>query len=102
VTKIALTDVRPTMLPFARLALAYLILRPLVARSGGRPARGPLSALLGLTGFAGFVLLRNLGLGTAPELIPSDNRQPQRFETGSDNAQHRTFFRVAASDAGSG
>jgi drug/metabolite transporter (DMT)-like permease len=37
-----------------------------VARSGGRPARGPLPALLGLTGFAGFVLLRNLGLGAAP------------------------------------
>jgi drug/metabolite transporter (DMT)-like permease len=66
VTKIALTDVPPTMLAFARLALAYLILRPLVARSGGRPAQGALPALLGLTGFAGFVLLRNLGLGAAP------------------------------------
>ena len=66
VTKIALTDVPPTLLAFARLALAYLILRLLVARSGGRPARGPLPALLGLTGFAGFVLLRNLGLGAAP------------------------------------
>ena len=66
VTKIALTDVPPTLLAFARLALAYLILRLLVARSRGRPARGPLPALLGLTGFAGFVLLRNLGLGAAP------------------------------------
>ena len=66
VTKIALTDVPPTLLAFARLALAYLILRLLVARSGGRPARGPLPALFGLTGFAGFVLLRNLGLGAAP------------------------------------
>ena len=34
VTKIALTDVPPTLLAFARLALAYLILRLLVARSG--------------------------------------------------------------------
>jgi drug/metabolite transporter (DMT)-like permease len=66
VTKIALTDVSPTMLAFTRLVLAYVILRPLVARSEGRPARGLLPALLGLTGFAGFVLLRNFGLGGAP------------------------------------
>jgi drug/metabolite transporter (DMT)-like permease len=65
-TKTALADLPPMVLAFARLAVAYLVLRPLVGRSGSRPARGPLPALLGLTGFAGFVLLRNLGLGAAP------------------------------------
>jgi drug/metabolite transporter (DMT)-like permease len=65
-TKAALADFPPMVLAFARLAVAYLILRPLVTRSGAQPARGPLPALLGLTGFAGFVLLRNVGLGAAP------------------------------------
>ena len=65
-TKAALAELPPMVLAFARLAVAYLVLRPLVARSGARPASGPLPALLGLTGFAGFVLLRNLGLGAAP------------------------------------
>ncbi len=65
-TKAALADLPPMVLAFARLAVAYLVLRPLVAKSGARPASGPLPALLGLTGFAGFVLLRNLGLGAAP------------------------------------
>jgi drug/metabolite transporter (DMT)-like permease len=66
VTKTALADLPPMVLAFARLAVAYLVLKPLVARSGARAARGPLPALLGLTGFAGFVLLRNIGLGAAP------------------------------------
>jgi probable blue pigment (indigoidine) exporter len=49
-----------------RLALAYLVLRPLVARSGSQPARGTLPALLGVAGFAGFLLFWGLGLGAAP------------------------------------
>jgi drug/metabolite transporter (DMT)-like permease len=65
-TKAALAELPPMVLAFARLAVAYLVLRPLVGRSGAQPARGLLPALLGLTGFAGFVLLRNLGLDTAP------------------------------------
>jgi drug/metabolite transporter (DMT)-like permease len=65
-TKLALADVPPITLAFVRLAVAYLVLAPLVRRSGRRPARGSGPALLGLTGFAGFVLLRNVGLGVAP------------------------------------
>ena len=65
-TKLALADVPPVTLAFVRLAVAYLVLAPLVRRSGGRPARGSGPAILGLTGFAGFVLLRNVGLGVVP------------------------------------
>jgi drug/metabolite transporter (DMT)-like permease len=64
-TKSALADLPPMVLDFARLAVAYLVLRPLVGGSGAQPARGLLPALLGLTGFAGFMLLRNIGLGAA-------------------------------------
>ncbi len=65
-TKAALTDLPPMTIAFMRVAIAYLVLRPLVARAGSRPAHGPLPAILGITGLAGFVLLRNLGLGAAP------------------------------------
>jgi drug/metabolite transporter (DMT)-like permease len=65
-TKAALAELPPLIVAFARLAVAYLVLRPLVAHGGGRPASGRLPALLGLTGFAGFVLLRNFGLASAP------------------------------------
>jgi drug/metabolite transporter (DMT)-like permease len=65
-TKAALAEAPPITLAFVRLAVASLALAPLVRRSGARPARGRAPALLGLTGFAGFVLLRNLGLGRAP------------------------------------
>lgn len=65
-TKAALAEVPPITLAFSRLAVASLALAPLVRRSGARPARGGAPALLGLMGLAGFVLLRNLGLGRAP------------------------------------
>jgi drug/metabolite transporter (DMT)-like permease len=65
-TKAALAEVPPITLAFVRLAVASLALAPLVRRSGARPTRGRGPALLGLSGFAGFVLLRNVGLGSAP------------------------------------
>ncbi|MGH2533372.1 MAG: DMT family transporter [Thermomicrobiales bacterium] len=61
-TKAALDHVPPLTLACIRLAIAYAVLRPLVARIGERPTRGPDSMLLGLTGVALFCLLQNVGL----------------------------------------
>ena len=65
-TKLALAHVPPLTLAFARVAVGYLALRVLLGRSGAAPARGRLPLLLGVTGFAGFILLRNVGLRLAP------------------------------------
>ena len=65
-TKLALVHVPPLTLAFARVAVGYLALRLLLGRSGATPERGRMPAQLGLTGFAAFILLRNVGLRLAP------------------------------------
>ena len=64
-TKLALDHMPPLTLAFVRVAVGYLALRLLLRRSGAEPARGGLPALLGLTGFAAYVLLRTVGLRSA-------------------------------------
>jgi drug/metabolite transporter (DMT)-like permease len=61
-TRLVLDHVPPLTLGVARLAVAWIVLRLLLHRSGARPARGLAPALLGLTGMAAFVLCRNVGL----------------------------------------
>lgn len=61
-SKTVLTHVPPLTLATLRVAIALAVLWPLVARLGGRPARGGSTALLGLTGVAGFCLFQNVGL----------------------------------------
>lgn len=61
-SKAALDTVPPIALAVLRVALAYALLRALLARTGGVPATGRGPALLGLTGVALFCLTQNLGL----------------------------------------
>jgi drug/metabolite transporter (DMT)-like permease len=65
-TKIAVAEVPPISLAFGRVAVAYLVLIPLVRLRGSQPAKGRVPALLGVIGVAAFVLLRNVGLRSAP------------------------------------
>lgn len=62
VGKIALAEFPPLTLAWLRFAVALLVLLPLARWLGSRPAFGRLPALLGLTGFAVFFGLHNLGL----------------------------------------
>ena len=64
-SKAVLTHVPPLTLACLRVAIALAVLLPLVARTGGRPARGGATALLGLTGVALFCLCQNVGLRSA-------------------------------------
>jgi drug/metabolite transporter (DMT)-like permease len=64
-SKAVLVHIPPLTLASLRVAIALAVLLPLVARTGGRPARGGATALLGLTGVAGFCLFQNIGLGYA-------------------------------------
>ena len=52
----------PLTVASARFAIALAILLPLLARAGGRPARGPIPALMGLTGVFLLYLCQNVGL----------------------------------------
>jgi drug/metabolite transporter (DMT)-like permease len=64
-TEIVLVPIPPATLAFLRAAIACVVLWPLAVLTGVRPARGPLPALLGLTGVALFALCQNAGLGYA-------------------------------------
>ena len=61
-SKAALDGIPPMTLSVLRVAVALIILRALLARTGGRPATGVGPALLGLTGVALFCATQNLGL----------------------------------------
>ncbi len=61
-SKAVLAHIPPLTLATLRVAVALAVLWPLVARLGDRPARGGSTALLGLTGVAGFCLFQNVGL----------------------------------------
>jgi drug/metabolite transporter (DMT)-like permease len=64
-SKAVLPHVPPLTLATLRVAIALAVLWPFVARSGGQPARGGATALLGLTGVALFCLCQNVGLSYA-------------------------------------
>ena len=64
-SKPVLAHVPPLTAACLRVAIALIVLLPLVARTGGRPARGGATALLGLTGVALFCLCQNVGLRSA-------------------------------------
>jgi drug/metabolite transporter (DMT)-like permease len=64
-SKAALDGIPPMTLAVLRVAVAFVILRALLARTGGRPATGMGPALLGLTGVALFCATQNLGLNYA-------------------------------------
>ncbi len=61
-SKALLEHVPPLTLAALRVAIALAVLWPLVARTGGQPARGRAPVLLGLTGVALFCACQNLGL----------------------------------------
>jgi drug/metabolite transporter (DMT)-like permease len=61
-TKAALAHLPPLTLACLRVAIAFAVLWPLLARTGRRPATGRTPALLGLTGVALFCGCQNLGL----------------------------------------
>ena len=61
-SKPVVAHVPPLTAACLRVAIALIVLLPLVARTGGRPARGRAPALLGLTGVALFCLCQNVGL----------------------------------------
>lgn len=64
-TKPLLVQVPPLTLACLRAIVALAILLPVLRRTGRRPARGWLPALLGLTGVVGAIACQNLGLQTA-------------------------------------
>jgi drug/metabolite transporter (DMT)-like permease len=62
VTKPMLARVPPLTIAASRFAVAVLILLPIVWRTGGRPTRGRMPALLGFTGVFLLYLCQNVGL----------------------------------------
>jgi drug/metabolite transporter (DMT)-like permease len=61
-SKAVLVNVPPVTLACLRVAIAFAVLRLLLARKDDQPARGGAPTLLGLTGVALFCLLQNIGL----------------------------------------
>lgn len=62
VTKPLLEHIPPLTIATARFAIGLLVLLPLLARSGVRPARGRSVAMMGFTGVFLVYVLQNLGL----------------------------------------
>ncbi len=61
-SKVALDHIPPLTLAALRVALALVVLLPLVRRAGARPGTGRSPALLGLTSVAFFCASQNVGL----------------------------------------